>query len=119
MDEPVNDVFDNVDEPVTDYFEKLKLGQAVGLKTLSQIDKNKHELARLKEWAESKGAKNINEILSQIRQLANKVGSPTIGDNWAKHLSTYAYLEMQKDNIDKEMKEVAPNIKEEKDGVEH
>lgn len=119
MDEPANDIFANVDEPITDYFEKLKLGHSVGLKTLTQIDKYKHELTRLKQYAESKGAKNIAEIVFEVKKLANRVGSPTIGDDWAKHLSTYAYLEMQKEDIDKELKVIAPKAQEENDNPEN
>lgn len=111
-DEPTNNVFANVDEPMSDYYEKLKIGQAVGLDNFSQIKQYDHQLTRLKEWAQSRGAKSVSEVVSQLRQLANRVGAPTIGNNWAQHLSTYAYLDMQRSNINKEMKEIAPEAKE-------
>lgn len=97
---------DQSSEPVTDEYERMSIGKAVGLKDFPEVRKYAHQIDRLMEWARVKGAKDSEDMVWQIRQLANRVGGPTIGNNWAQHLSTYAYLEMEKLKIDKQLKEI-------------
>ena len=85
---------------------KLAVGKALGITDLGEIDKNQHQIERLIEWAQMKGAKDDMDIVWSIKQLANRVGSPGLGNNWAQHLSTYAYLEMEKLKIDKQLREI-------------
>jgi len=85
---------------------KLAVGKALGITDLGKIDDNQHQIERLIEWANARGAKDDADVVWSVRQLANRVGAPGIGNNWAQHLSTYAYLEMEKLKIDKQLKEI-------------
>lgn len=79
------------------------VAHALGLEMHSDIHKNQNALERLVEWAQMKGAKDSSEIISHIKELAGTVGSNPLGGNMAKHLSTYAYLEMERARIDREL----------------
>ena len=81
-----------------------QVGQELGLKNLGEVKANQNSVERIMEWAREKGAATDAEIVTFIKELAGRVGSPTIGSNWAKHLSTYAYLELDKLRIEKQLK---------------
>jgi len=92
--------------PEVDELVKLHLARSVGLERQSDIVKYQDQIDRLMEWAREKGAKNKEEMVWQVRQLANRIGGPTIGTNWVRHLANYAYLEMEKLKIDKQLQEL-------------
>lgn len=80
-----------------------RIGHELGFEKYSDIKKNQHSIERLIEWGQLKGAKNDHDIVSFIKELAGRIGAPTMGNNWAKHLSTYAYLEAERLRIEKEL----------------
>lgn len=101
-DEPV--VVGKPADPFVDDSLKMKVGEELGLKDFGDIKKNQHAVERIIEWARMKGAKDSSDLLWNVRQLANRVGSSPLGQSLAKHLSTYAYLEMERLKLDKELK---------------
>lgn len=101
--EPVSPVIENDDS------EKLYLANSLGIKNLDEIRKNDLQIQRLVDWAKAKGATTREDIAWSIRQLAARVGTPAIGDGNIKHLSVYAYLELERLKIDKQLKEMTAN----------
>lgn len=97
-------------EPFVDFSLRDSVARNLGLKDYAETKKYQHQIERLIQWAEAKGAKDNTDILYSIKQLANRVGSPKLGNNWAQHLSQYAFLEMERLNIDKQLRELeVPN----------
>jgi hypothetical protein len=43
----------------------------------------------------------------QVRELSNMIGGPRLGTTMIRHLSQYAYLEMEKIKIDNQLKTYA------------
>ena len=78
----------------------------VGCRDFAEVKKNQHAIERLIDWGRAKGVKDTEDLLWNIRQLANRVGKSPLGMPIAKHLSTYAYLEMERLKIDNQMKEL-------------
>lgn len=97
MDAPATDIVSDNNQQLSD------IGHAIGLEMHSDIKKEQHALERLIEWANMKGAKDSSEIISHIKELANRVGASPLGGSIAKNLSTYAYLEMERARIDREL----------------
>lgn len=87
-----------------DDMDRYAIGRAVGLNNFDEIKKYQDQIKRLHEWARMKGAKDREDSVWQIKQLANRIGGPTIGNNWAQHLSTYAHLEMERMGLDTQLR---------------
>lgn len=103
-------------EPVIDNLTRDAVAEILGLKNFGEIKRYQDHIKRLIDWAQVKGAKDRTDVLWAIEKLADRVGSPKIGNNWAQHLSQYAYLEMERLKIDQqleEMKAKLPEVKEE------
>ena len=94
-----------------DFMTQHAIASAVGLENSSEISKYAHQIERLNQWATMKGAKDTADKVWQIKQLANRIGGPTIGNNWAKHLATYAFLEMERMKLDQQLQKYASNQK--------
>jgi hypothetical protein len=92
-----------------DEFNRNAVARALNLKDYGEIKKNQDQIKRLIEWAKVKGAKDYTDITNSIKELANRVGSPKLGNNWAQHLSQYAYLEMERMKIDEQLREMEPH----------
>jgi len=97
-------------EPFIDELTRDQVGKALGLKNFPEIKKNQDQIKRLIDWAYAKGAKDTTDVVWNIKQLANRIGSPKLGNNWPQHLATYAYLEMQRLEIDKSLREMEANV---------
>lgn len=93
-------------EPFNDNSLRNAIARELGLKDYGETKKYQHQIERLIQWAEAKGAKDNTDVIYSIKELAGRIGSPTIGNNWAQHLSTYAYLEMERLKIDQQMEEL-------------
>jgi hypothetical protein len=87
-----------------DDFERNAVARALGFDSFKEIRKNQDQIKRLIDWAHAKGAKDYIDVQKSIQELANRVGSPHLGNNWAQHLAQYAYLDMEKMKIDGELK---------------
>jgi hypothetical protein len=97
-------------EPFIDEITRDQVGKALGLKDFAEVKKNQDQIKRLIDWAQAKGAKDTTDVVWSVKQLANRVGAPHIGNNWAQHLAQYAYLEMERMNIDKQLSELGPKM---------
>lgn len=89
--------------PANDYLERSLIAKAVGIEDETGKRKFQDQIGRLIEYARSKGAKSANDMVFEVKKLANRVGTP-IGDHLARHLSTYAYLEMERNRLDDQLK---------------
>lgn len=92
-------------DPFIDDTSKLQIAHALGLESLEDIKKYQDQIARLTEWGKAKGAKDTLDLIWQIKDLANRIGGPRFGENNVRNLSTYAYLELERMKIDKQLKE--------------
>lgn len=92
-----------------DDFERTAVARALNIDGFGDMKKYQDQIKRLIDWARSKGAKDTTDVVWNVKQLANRVGSPKIGNNWAQHLSAYAYLEMEKMKIEGELREMEPD----------
>lgn len=102
---------DAVGIPADGELEKLALARSLGLENIGDISKYDDQLSNLLEWAKLKGATSREDMVWQIRELANMIGGPRVGTPMVRNLSQYAYLEMEKIKIDKQMKEMTINAK--------
>lgn len=97
---------DSAKDPVSGSVDQYSLAKALGMDRLGEIDKYSHQLDRLKEWADMKGAKDNMDAVWMIKELANRVGGPPLGNNIVQHLSQYAYLEMERMRLDKQLRQM-------------
>lgn len=86
---------------------RAHVGRSLGLEESEYAKTYQDQLDRLIDWSMEGGSKTREEIVWSIKQLANRVGSPPIGNNWAQHLSQYAYLEMERNKLDKQLKKMS------------
>jgi hypothetical protein len=93
-------------DPMIDNLTRDQIAKALGLQNFGEIKKNQDHIQRLIDWAQAKGAKDTTDIVWAVKQLANRVGSPKIGNNWAEHLGQYAYLELERIKIEDQLKEI-------------
>lgn len=89
-----------------DEFNRNAVARLLNLDNLNDIKKNQDRIQRLIDWAQAKGAKDMQEILWNIKQLQNRSGSPSLGSDWPKHLSQIAYLEMERMKLDKDINDL-------------
>lgn len=99
----------DLEVPADGELEKLSLARSLGLENLNDMSKFDDQLSNLVEWAKAKGAKSREDIIWQVRELSNMIGGPRVGTPMVRNLSQYAYLEMEKIKIDKQMKEMTLN----------
>lgn len=85
--------------------EGLAIGRSLGIDSFKELKKFAKETKQLTDWARMKGAKDIPDMIWQVKQLASRIGGPSIGTHTIQNLSTYAYLEMERNRIEKQMKE--------------
>lgn len=96
----------NVVEPLYNDVTKTEVEKSLGLEKHSDIVKSSDHVRRLIEWAISKGAKDTTDIIWSIKQLQSRIGSPHLGETWPSHLGQFVYLEMERDRIDNQLKEI-------------
>jgi hypothetical protein len=93
--------------PADGELEKLALARSLGLENIQDISKYDDQLSNLLEWAKTKGATSREDMVWQVRELSNMIGGPRVGTPMIRHLSQYAYLEMEKIKIDNQLKTYA------------
>lgn len=105
---PVEDLKVGRDDPAPADNQMLRdaVGRALGLNNFNDIKANQDQLTRLIEWAQAKGAKNPEEYIWNIKELGNRIGASRLGESWARHLSVYAGLELQRLQLDKELRKM-------------
>jgi hypothetical protein len=70
----------------------------------TDIEKNGIELKRIMEYAQEKGAKTMEDVLWEVRYLANRLGSPSYGESRVKFLHQYIYLANESRIVAEKMK---------------
>ena len=103
-------ISDNDLAPTSDYLERAYVAKTIGIEDETGKKKFQDQIGRLIEYARHKGASNADEMTIEIKRLMNRVGTP-IGIHLARHLSTYAYLEMERDRLDQQLQELATTKK--------
>jgi hypothetical protein len=93
-------------EPGADDVTRTQVEKALGLEKHSDIVKAGDHVRRLIEWAVAEGAKDSMDIVWKIKQLQSRIGSPHLGESWPSHLGQFVYLEMERNRIDKQLKEI-------------
>jgi hypothetical protein len=99
-------------EPVIDELTRDLLAKELDLKNFGEIKNNQDNLKLLMDWAYAKGAKERVDVIWAVKQLANRVGSPKIGNNWPQHLAQFAYLELERMKIEGQLKEMEGKLPE-------
>lgn len=76
---------------------------SIAVRQVLDVDAGEYddEVNTLVKWAQSKGKQDPLEIKWAIRDLRMRLGTPTFGDH-IKHLSRFAYLEMEESRIKRE-----------------
>lgn len=100
---------DTLGIPTDEELVKIHLARTLGLENLEDIKKYQDQLSRLIEWAQEKGAQTREDIAWQVKSLAGRVGGPQFGNNIVQHLSQWAYLELERNRLDRQMKEMSIN----------
>lgn len=81
-----------------------KIAEELNVDSLTTT-KNNFDLERLLKYAQQRGATDINEILWEIRDLANKVGN-SLTENKLKRMARFAFLFGERRSIDKEIEQL-------------
>lgn len=112
IEEPIED---EVNEPKTQgtiipenidvEYCKSKIAEILGEdpKEVSRFDE---ELTALLEYAKDKKANSLEDILWEIRYLANMLGTPGYGESRLKFIAQYVYLTKESMNINKKLKKM-------------
>lgn len=95
--------------PIDNELEKIYLARNLGMENFDDMKKYQDQLERLIAWAREKGATSREDIAWQVKSLAGRVGGPQFGNNIVQHLSQWAYLEMERNRLDRQMKEMSVN----------
>jgi hypothetical protein len=103
---------DGSSEPIIDEIVRDAVAKELGLRNFGDIRKNQDKLKTIIDWAYVKGAKDRMDVIWAVKQLAGRVGSPKLGNNWPEHLAQYAYLEMERVKLDTELKSMESKIPE-------
>ena len=68
------------------------------------LKKNDVKLARIVEWANQKGAKSVEDAMWAIRDLANHLGSPEVGESKLSRIYNWIYLSQVRDEAETKLK---------------
>lgn len=85
-----------------DDYLKSKIAEALGHHS-GEVDKFDMELNRILEWARNTGAKEIEDIMWEVRMLSSKLGTPGLGESRIKWLHQYIYLENEEQIVRSKM----------------
>jgi hypothetical protein len=108
-------------EPVIDELVRDAVAKELGLRNFGDIRKNQDKLKTIIDWAYVKGAKDRMDVIWAVKQLAGRVGSPKLGNNWPEHLAQFCYLEMESVKLNTELKSMEskiPKVEKEEYGAE-
>jgi hypothetical protein len=70
------------------------------------LSNNKLELTKVREWATNKGAKSLEDVLWEVRDLANHLGTPGYGESRLKYMYQWIYLSQLRDETTGKMKKM-------------
>jgi uncharacterized protein YoxC len=78
-----------------------EIAKEIGVE-IKETTKYNHDLKLILDYVKQKGAKTLNEVIWEVRELSNKVGKPAFGHPITK-MSRFAYLYTERNKIDKEL----------------
>ena len=80
---------------------RTQIGQQLGLASL-EVERYSGEIENIVDWARSNGAKTMEDILYEIRYLANNLGSNPM-EKKIKTVARYVFLANEKQRLNREM----------------
>lgn len=91
------------DNPVSDnsFIDNVAIAQVTGI-DYKDMDKYQENLDTIRQWAQKQGYTNPTELKWVVRSLMDKLGSPSLTENWITTASRYAYLSLESDRINAE-----------------
>lgn len=86
-------------------FLKGKINEILGgeMEEIGSVDT---ELTKILEWAKAKGATTLEDVLWEVRDLANHLGTPSYGESRLKFLYQYVYLLGERDRATEQLKKM-------------
>lgn len=103
QEEPVKEA-ESLETGLADDIEMLKLSNTLGLENIAEAKQYQDKIQSIAKWASLKGAKSIDDAVTMIRELGARLGGPREGQTYMRNIAEYAYLEMEKLKIDKQMR---------------
>lgn len=98
-----------VSAPALPEMEVRAAAQVMGLEGETEINKHEPQLKTLLEWAKAQNPKaDLTELKWIIRSLELKLGTPPLSEKRINYMSRYAFLQMEKSKIDREMEQYNP-----------
>lgn len=93
-----------VTAPQADELEMMAVAKSLGESDLKKIGEYGSHLKRIVEWAKLTGAKDTEDVLWKVRQLAGRIGSPQFGESNVSHIGQYIYMEMERLELEKKLR---------------
>lgn len=89
-------------KPTTvDDIDRLMVARALRMDNVDEMKKHERRIDKILLWAKDKGATSEVDLLSELAQLRNKMGNPTIYD-----ISVYIGLENQRREAEKALQDI-------------
>lgn len=99
----------HVSSPVLPELERMAVAQVLGLETESDRKINADKIETLLEFAKiNASGDSLEDIKWAIRDLELSLGTTPFGENKINYLTRYAFLRMEKDKINSELKKFNP-----------
>lgn len=89
---------------VNDDLQIATIAKELGMDDLKKIGKESDKLRSLIEWAKKEGATDDIDIVYQITKLANRIGSPALGENKLSKLVRYVYLQNERIKLEEDIR---------------
>lgn len=67
------------------------------------------ELDNVLKWARDRGATEPAQVFQEVRDILNRIGSPSVGEKMISKLNRYIYFDNEKFEADKAMREMERN----------
>lgn len=88
-----------LDTQIVEEAEMHAIAHSLGVNKMTDMTRYQDQIKRVTEWAKSKGAVSMTDILGEINQLKNRLGDKSI-----YNLSVYAGLELDRMRIEAQMR---------------
>ena len=75
------------------------IAHSLGVNKLTEMTRYQDQIKRVTEWAKSKGAVSMTDILGEINQLKNRLGDKSI-----YNMSVFAGLELDRMKLEAQMR---------------
>ena len=96
---------DTLGVPFTPELQVKAVASVLGIENQSDISQNQDKLETLLEYAKSKTTdKSLEGLKWALRQLGERLNTPSYGEKMIDYMTRYAYLELESIKIEKEKK---------------